>query len=58
MTLHLLVSDHLVALADRAAEVLASPPDDPFARDLVAVPGDGVRTWLVRRLAERLGLSR
>jgi exodeoxyribonuclease V gamma subunit len=57
MTLHLLVSDQLVALADRAAEVLATPPADPFARDLVAVPGDGVRTWLVRRLAERLGAS-
>jgi exodeoxyribonuclease V gamma subunit len=57
MTLHLLVSDHLVALADRAAEVLATPPADPFAHDLVAVPGDGVRTWLVRRLAERLGVS-
>ncbi len=57
MTLHLCVADRLEPLAERAAEVLALAPDDPFVRDVVAVPGDGVRTWLVQRLARRVGAS-
>ncbi len=57
MTLHLCVADRLEPLAARAAEVLADAPADPFARDVLAIPGDGVRTWLVRQLARRVGVS-
>ena len=56
MSLTLTVDTDLVRLADRLAERLAVPMADPFARELIAVPGDGVRTWLSARLAERLGV--
>ncbi len=57
MSMRLVVAERLELLAAEAAEVLSAVPSDPFARDLVAVPGDGVRTWLVHRLARSLGAS-
>jgi exodeoxyribonuclease V gamma subunit len=56
VTLHLTVATGLGALADELATVLAHPATDPFAPEVVAVPGDGVRSWLTARLAERLGV--
>ncbi len=44
-------------LADALAEVLAQPLDDPFAREVVAVPARGVERWLTQRLSGRLGSS-
>ena len=45
-------SDLLVrALAD----VLATPPDDPFTPEVVAVPSKGVERWISQSLAARLG---
>ncbi|KLL95497.1 hypothetical protein NJ76_25785, partial [Rhodococcus sp. IITR03] len=44
-------------LADALAEVLAKPLDDPFAREVVAVPARGVERWLTQRLSGRLGSS-
>ena len=43
------------ALAAGLAEVLAVPPADPFAQDVVAVPARGVERWLTQQLSHRLG---
>jgi exodeoxyribonuclease V gamma subunit len=44
-------------LARGLAEVLAVPPGDPFAPDIVAVPAKGVERWLAQRLSHVLGTS-
>ena len=43
------------ALAAGLAEVLRTPPSDPFAADVVAVPAKGVERWLAQRLSHVLG---
>jgi exodeoxyribonuclease V gamma subunit len=53
MPLHLTVADHLVPLADRLAVDLARVPNDPFEPQLVVIPGEGVRAWLVAHLAHQ-----
>jgi exodeoxyribonuclease V gamma subunit len=45
------------ALADAMATELSQPLADPFATELLAVPGDGVRSWLMDQLSRRLGGS-
>src|SRR5690606_27207845 len=45
------------ALADGLAGLLASPLEDPFAEEVVAVPTKGVERWLAQRLSHRLGAS-
>jgi exodeoxyribonuclease V gamma subunit len=55
--LHVVVANGLEPLADELAGLLATPLPDPFQSEVVAVPGAGVRTWLVARLAERLGAT-
>lgn len=55
MTFHLRVASSLDPLVDELVEILARPFTDPFVPEVIAVPGDGVRAWLIRRLAERLG---
>lgn len=57
MAFNLTVAGSLEPLADALADVLSDPlPEaDPFAPELVIIPGLGVRTWLNSRLAERLG---
>jgi exodeoxyribonuclease V gamma subunit len=37
--------------------LLASPPTDPFAVDVVAVPSRGVERWLAQRLSHVLGAA-
>jgi exodeoxyribonuclease V gamma subunit len=37
--------------------VLAVPPDDPFAAEVVAVPAKGVERWLAQRLSHVLGTN-
>ena len=44
-------------LADALGELLAVPPDDPFATDVVVVPAKGVERWLSQRLSHRLGAA-
>ena len=44
-------------LADGLAGLLAQPPEDPFAEDLVVVPARGVERWLTQRLSHRLGAA-
>jgi len=57
VTLYVHQGNHLEALADGLAGVLAEPLDDPFQAEVVAVPTAGVRDFLVRRLGRRLGVS-
>ena len=42
-------------LADGLGALLATPPPDPFAPDLVMVPARGVERWLSQRLSHVLG---
>lgn len=44
-------------LAEGLAALLATPPADPFAPDLVLVPAKGVERWLSQRLSHRLGAA-
>ncbi len=44
-------------LADVLAGILADPPVDPFAPEVVSVPTRGIERWLVQRLSGRLGIS-
>ncbi len=57
MTLHLHRGTDTTVLADGLAELLAEPPDDPFAEELVVVPAKGVERWLTQRLSHRLGVG-
>ena len=57
MTFRLTVAHSIEVLADRLADELARPLADPFATELVAVPGDGIRSWLTARLGRRLGAT-
>ncbi|CUR55628.1 Exodeoxyribonuclease V gamma chain [metagenome] len=55
MTLHLHRAARTDRLADELGDLLATPLDDPFARELVVVPAKGVERWLSQRLSHRLG---
>ena len=55
MAFHLTVAGTLEPLADVLAGELSAPLPDPFAREVVVVPGDGVKRWLTERLARNLG---
>ena len=50
---------HRAPRADQLAEalgtLLATPPADPFAQELVLVPARGVERWLSQRLSHHLG---
>lgn len=50
-------ADRADALVEGLAGLLATPPDDPFARDVVVVAATGVERWLAQRLSHRLGSS-
>lgn len=58
MALHLHRAERTDLLADGLAALLANPPADPFAEDLVVVPARGVERWLSQRLSHRLGRAR
>jgi exodeoxyribonuclease V gamma subunit len=53
--LHIHRSERADALVAPLAAVLATPPDDPFTPDVVAVPTRGVERWLAQRLSHLLG---
>jgi exodeoxyribonuclease V gamma subunit len=53
--LHVHRADRADALVSELAGVLAVAPDDPFARELVAVHSRGFERWLAQQLALRLG---
>ena len=55
MALHIHRAERTDALADGLGALLATPPPDPFAKDLVMVPARGVERWLSQRLSHVLG---
>ncbi len=57
MSLHLHRASRADQLADDLGELLATPPADPFAQELVVVPAKGVERWLTQRLSHRLGVG-
>jgi exodeoxyribonuclease V gamma subunit len=56
--LHLHRADRADGLVEALSGLLARPPADPFAREVVAVPTRGMERWLTQRLSARLGASR
>lgn len=55
MPLHLHRAERTDLLADGLGALLADPPADPFAAELVVVPARGVERWLSQRLSHVLG---
>jgi len=55
MALHIHRAERTDILADGLGKLLATPPSDPFAEDLVVVPARGVERWLSQRLSHILG---
>lgn len=55
MGLHLHRAERTDTLADGLGVLLAVPPADPFAQELVLVPARGVERWLSQRLSHVLG---
>ncbi len=57
MAFHIHRAERTDVLADGLGGLLATPPADPFAEDLVVVPARGVERWLSQRLSHVLGRS-
>ena len=55
--LHIHRADRADGLVEALGELLADPPADPFAREVVAVPTRGIERWITQRLSTRLGTS-
>ena len=55
MAFHIHRAARTDVLADGLGALLATPPPDPFAKDLVMVPARGVERWLSQRLSHVLG---
>src|SRR3954453_12083426 len=55
--LHLHRATRTDALVDVLHEILATPPADPFAAEVIAVPSKGVERWIAQRLSLRLGAT-
>ena len=55
MTLRIHRAERTDLLADELGDLLATPLEDPFAREVVVVPARGVERWLTQRLSHRLG---
>ncbi|WP_225755669.1 exodeoxyribonuclease V subunit gamma [Actinotalea sp. Marseille-Q4924] len=55
--LHVHRSERADALVPPLAAVLSTPPSDPFAGEVVAVPTRGVERWLAQRLSHHLGAT-
>ena len=49
--LHVHRSDRADGLIAALRALLADPPADPFAREVVAVPTRGMERWLTQRLS-------
>src|SRR4051794_19423512 len=55
--LHVHRSERADALVDALRAILADPPADPFATEVVAVPTRGMERWLTQQSAAYLGAS-
>src|SRR5262245_51181120 len=54
--LHVHRSDRADGLVEALRGLLAEPPADPFAPELVCVPTRGMERWLTQQLSNRLGI--
>ncbi len=54
---HLHRAERADTLARALGELLAEPPADPFAAEVVAVPARGMERWLAQQLSHRLGAA-
>ncbi len=54
MALVIHVGSHPDELVGQLCGMLASPPADPFAREVVAVPTRGIERWLTQRISSEL----
>jgi exodeoxyribonuclease V gamma subunit len=54
--LHLHRAERADGLIEALADLLATPLEDPFAPELIAVPTRGMERWLTQRLSDRLGI--
>ena len=54
--LHVHRSDRADGLIAALRDLLAEPPADPFAREVVSVPTRGMERWLTQRLSLSLGI--
>jgi exodeoxyribonuclease V gamma subunit len=55
--LHVHRSERADGLVEALRALLAQPPADPFAPEVVAVPTRGMERWLAQRLSGRLGTT-
>jgi exodeoxyribonuclease V gamma subunit len=55
--LHVHRAERADGLVDALRGLLADPPADPFAPEVVAVPTRGMERWLAQRMSHRLGVS-
>jgi exodeoxyribonuclease V gamma subunit len=55
--LHIHRAERADALVDALGALLAQPLEDPFAREVVAVPTRGIERWVAQRLSGGLGAS-
>src|SRR4051794_11624340 len=55
--LHTHRSERADALVAALRELLAAPPADTFAAELIAVPTRGIERWLTQRMSHGLGAS-
>ena len=54
--LHVHRAERADGLVDALCALLAEPPADPFAPELVSVPTRGMERWLTQRVSDRLGI--
>jgi exodeoxyribonuclease V gamma subunit len=55
--LHIHRADRADGLIEALRDLLAEPPGDPFAPEVVSVPTRGIERWITQRLSTRLGTS-
>jgi exodeoxyribonuclease V gamma subunit len=55
--LHVHRAERTDGLVEALSGLLARPPRDPFAREVVSVPTRGMERWLAQRMSHRLGTS-
>src|SRR3954466_5767672 len=55
--LHVHRSDRADGLVEALRALLAEPPADPFAPEVIAVPTRGMERWLTQRLSGTLGAT-
>jgi exodeoxyribonuclease V gamma subunit len=55
--LHIHRAERADGLVGALGALLAQPPRDPFAREVVAVPTRGMERWLTQQLSGRLGAA-